>query len=112
MFKICVFTSLLWLLPGFVFADDEMAPFVPPLSEEGVDPYSEDLYLYLRDANENYITISVEEGGLLLINEQEPTKAQLATLKLALADLQQQGPITPQASQAIDYIINLISKVD
>lgn len=95
------------LLHGLALADNSIAVFVPPLKEEGIDPYSEDLYLYLRDANETYITISVEEGGLLLVNEQKPSEEQLQTLKAALTDLQQQGPITPQASQAIDFILKI-----
>lgn len=96
------------LLPGLSFATQLEQLFTAPLKEEGIDPYSEDLYLYLRDANQAYITVSVEGGALLLINEQAPTAQQAQALKAALADLQQQGPISPQASQAIDYIMRLI----
>ncbi|WP_434340965.1 peptidoglycan recognition protein family protein [Motilimonas cestriensis] len=90
---------------------DEALVMSPPFSIEGVDPYSEDLYLYLSDANKVHLAISIEgDGQILLLNDQPPTPEQLKVLKKALADLQDQRPIDPQASQAIDYIIQFLSK--
>lgn len=92
-------------------AEAEEQVLSPPFTVEGVDPYSEDLFLYLSDANKVYLAISVEgDAQMLLLNEQPPTPQQLKILKEALTDLQVQGPIDPQVSQAVNYIIKLLNQ--
>ena len=101
-----ILLSSLSMLPAFA----ESPSFAVPLVLVEVDPESENLHLYLTDANGVDLDLSVVgEADTLLLNEQVPSDAQKVLIKEALTDLQRQGPIAPQASQAVDYLIKLLN---
>ncbi|MCE2596204.1 hypothetical protein K6Y31_15425 [Motilimonas cestriensis] len=109
MWKVCLMVLSVYLCLTAAEAEEQVLS--PPFTVDGVDPYSEDLFLYLSDSNKIHLAISVEgDAQTLLLNDQPPTPKQLQVLKKALTDLQVQGPIDPQVSQAVNYIIKLLNQ--